>query len=180
MPSDHAPLRVGIAGLGTVGAAVARILAARGETLSRLAARDIVVNAVSARDRKRDRGIDLTGVAWFEDPVELARSRDIDVLVELIGGDEGPARAAVEAAIASGKAVVTANKALLAKHGNELALKAETAKLPLAFEAAVAGGIPIIKTLREALSGNEITRIQGILNGTCNYILSRMETEKLG
>ena len=180
MPSDHAPLRVGIAGLGTVGAAVARILAARGETLSRLAARDIVVNAVSARDRKRDRGIDLTGVAWFEDPVELARSRDIDVLVELIGGDEGPARAAVEAAIASGKAVVTANKALLAKHGNQLALKAETANLPLAFEAAVAGGIPIIKTLREALSGNEITRIQGILNGTCNYILSRMETEKLG
>ncbi|SDR52566.1 homoserine dehydrogenase [Rhizobiales bacterium GAS191] len=179
MPLDPAPLRVGIAGLGTVGAAVARILAARAETLSRIAGRGIVVAAVSARDRKRDRGVDLSGATWFDDPVELAVSPGIDVLVEVIGGDEGAPRAAIEAAIRAGKAVVTANKALLAKHGNELARAAELAKVPLAFEAAVAGGIPIIKTLREALSGNEITRIQGILNGTCNYILSRMETEKL-
>ncbi|MFI5013238.1 MAG: homoserine dehydrogenase [Hyphomicrobiales bacterium] len=179
MPLDDNPLRVGIAGLGTVGAAVCRILSARREALSRIAGREIVVAAVSARDRKRDRGLGLAVAAWFDDPVQLARAPGIDLVVELIGGDEGPSRATVEAAIGAGKAVVTANKALLAKHGTELARAAEKAKVPLAFEAAVAGGIPIIKTLREALSGNEITRIQGILNGTCNYILSRMETEKL-
>jgi homoserine dehydrogenase len=179
MPATPPPLRIGIAGLGTVGAAVARILAARREELASTAGRPLALTAVTARDRARDRGIDLSGVAWFDDPAALAASADIDLLVELIGGEEGPAKAAVEAALASGKAVVTANKALLARHGNALAAAAETAGLPLAFEASVAGGIPIVKTLREALPGNRVTRIQGILNGTCNYILSRMETEKL-
>jgi homoserine dehydrogenase len=135
---------------------------------------------VSARDRGRKRDVDLSNIAWFDDPAMLAGSPEVDLVAELIGGDEGPARATVEAALRAGKAVVTANKALLAKHGTELALTAEKRGVPLAFEAAVAGGIPIVKTLREALAGNEITRLQGILNGTCNYILSRMESEKLG
>ena len=156
-----------------------RILAQRHEALTRLTRRDIAVTAVSARDRSRDRGIDLGKARWFDDPVEMAKSADIDLVVELVGGEDDPAKAIVEAAIGAGRAVVTANKALLAKHGAELALAAEAAKVPLAFEAAVAGGIPIVKTLREALSGNQVLRIQGILNGTCNYILSRMETEKL-
>ena len=180
MPQDKTPLRVGLAGLGTVGSAVARILATRRMALSRIAGREIVLAGVSARDRTRDRGTDLGGVAWFDDPVALAAAPQLDVVVELIGGEEGAPRATLETAIRAGKGVVTANKALLAKHGTELARAAEKARVPLAFEAAVAGGIPIIKMLREALSGNEITRIQGILNGTCNYILSRMETEKLG
>ncbi|MBV8767611.1 MAG: homoserine dehydrogenase [Hyphomicrobiales bacterium] len=179
MPQDNAPLRVGLAGLGTVGSAVARILATRRPALSRIAGREIVLAAVCARDRGRDRGVDLKGAQWFDDPVALARAPELDLVVELIGGEEGSPRAMVEAAIKAGRGVVTANKALLAKHGIKLAMAAEKAGVPLAFEAAVAGGIPIIKTLREALSGNEITRIQGILNGTCNYILSRMETEKL-
>jgi homoserine dehydrogenase len=180
MPIASNPLRIGIAGLGTVGAAVIRILGKRREALARITGREIVVAAVSARDRSRDRGLDLTQARWFADPVEMAKSADIDLVVELIGGEDEPARSIVEAAIGAGKGVVTANKALLAKHGAELARAAEAAFVPLAFEAAVAGGIPIIKTLREALPGNEIIRIQGILNGTCNYILSRMEIEKLG
>jgi homoserine dehydrogenase len=180
MPLDQRPLRIGIAGLGTVGAAVFRILAKRHNALTNAIGREIVVSAVSARDRSRQRGIDVSQAKWFDDPLKMAQSPDLDVLVELIGGEDDPAKSVVEAALRSGKAVVTANKALLAKHGVELANAAEAAKVPLAFEAAVAGGIPIIKTLREALSGNEIVRIQGILNGTCNYILSRMEMEKLG
>ena len=180
MPHPPSPLRIGIAGLGTVGAAVIRILARRREALTRIVGREIAATAVSARDRSRDRGVDLTRARWFEDPVEMARSPEIDVIVELIGGEDEPAKSVVAAAIGAGKGVVTANKALLAKHGAELAAAAEAAKVPLAFEAAVAGGIPIIKTLREALPGNNIIRIQGILNGTCNYILSRMEMEKLG
>jgi homoserine dehydrogenase len=137
------------------------------------------VTSVCARDRTRDRGVDVSGLTWFDDPVALARSPDIDLFVELIGGDEGPARAAVEAALASGKSVVTANKALLAKHGMSLAKLAEDKRVALAFEASVAGGIPIVKTLREGLAGNSIERVYGILNGTCNYILSRMELEGL-
>jgi homoserine dehydrogenase len=134
---------------------------------------------VSARDKSRDRGIPLSDVTWFDEPVALARSPEIDLFVELIGGAEGPARAAVEAALAAGKPVVTANKALLAKHGMSLAKLAEEKRVALAFEASVAGGIPIVKTLREGLAGNEISRVYGILNGTCNYILSRMEQEGL-
>jgi homoserine dehydrogenase len=170
-------LRVGIAGLGTVGASVARVLQAKAGELTRQCGRDLVVTAVSARDRSRDRGIDLSGAKWFDDPVELAKSPDIDVFVELVGGDEGPARASVKAALEAGHHVVTANKALLAKHGVTLAEIAEKKGVLLNYEAAVAGGIPIIKTLREALAGNSVSRVFGILNGTCNYILTRMEAE---
>ena len=172
-------LRIGIAGLGTVGASVARVLRDKGAELTRQCGREIVVAGVAARDRKRDRGIDLSGVQWFDDPVALAKAPGIDVFVELIGGDEGPARLAVKAALDAGKHVVTANKALLAKHGVSLAEAAEKKGVLLNYEAAVAGGIPIIKTLREALAGNSVTRVFGILNGTCNYILTRMEREGL-
>jgi homoserine dehydrogenase len=141
------------------------------------AGREIVVTAVSARDRNRDRGVSLDGMAWFEDPLALAAA-DVDVVVELIGGSEGAAKALAEAALAAGKGFVTANKALLAMHGAALAEAAEAAKLALGFEAAVAGGIPVIKSLREGLSANRITRVSGILNGTCNYILTVMREEK--
>ncbi|WP_298965352.1 homoserine dehydrogenase [uncultured Methylobacterium sp.] len=171
-------LRLGIAGLGTVGASVIRMIARRGEALSRTG-RTVRVVAVSARDRSRDRGLDLSGVTWFDDPVALARSGEVDCVVELIGGAEGPARRTVEAALAAGKPVVTANKALLAHHGLALARAAEASGVSLACEASVAGGIPVIKALREALAGNAVSRVYGILNGTCNYILSRMELEGL-
>ena len=170
-------LRVGIAGLGTVGASVARVLRDKAAELTRQCGRDIVVTAVSARDPKRDRGIDLSAAKWFDDPIKLAEKADIDVFVELIGGDEGPARLAVKAALEAGRHVVTANKALLAKHGVALAEIAEKKGVLLNYEAAVAGGIPVIKTMREAMAGNAVTRVFGILNGTCNYILTRMEAE---
>ncbi|TPI15752.1 homoserine dehydrogenase [Mesorhizobium sp. B4-1-3] len=170
-------LRVGIAGLGTVGASVARVLRDKAAELTRQCGRDIVVTAVSARDPKRDRGIDLSAAKWFDDPVKLAEKADIDVFVELIGGDEGPARLSVKAALEAGRHVVTANKALLAKHGVALAEIAEKKGVLLNYEAAVAGGIPVIKTMREAMAGNAVTRVFGILNGTCNYILTRMEAE---
>ena len=172
-------LRVGIAGLGTVGGAVVRLLAAQASDLAARTGKKIVVTGVSARDPARERGIDLSGATWFATPKELAASENIDLFVELIGGDEGPARESVEAALASGKSVVTANKALLARHGVALARLAEQHHAALAFEASVAGGIPIVKTLREGLAGNSIERVYGILNGTCNYILSRMELEGL-
>ncbi|MBZ9767995.1 homoserine dehydrogenase [Mesorhizobium sp. CA6] len=170
-------LRVGIAGLGTVGASVARVLRDKAAELTRQCGRDIVVTAVSARDPKRDRGIDLSVAKWFDDPAKLAEKADIDVFVELIGGDEGPARLSVKAALEAGRHVVTANKALLAKHGVALAEIAEKKGVLLNYEAAVAGGIPVIKTMREAMAGNAVTRVFGILNGTCNYILTRMEAE---
>ena len=173
------PLRVGVAGLGTVGAAVVRILARQDNALAERCGRPIRVTAVSARDRAKARGIDISGYAWFDDPVDLARSREVDCVVELIGGGDGAAKDTVETALASGHHVVTANKALLAKHGLALAPLAERWGVALSFEAAAAGGIPVIKTLREALHGNAVWRVYGILNGTCNYILSRMETEGL-
>ncbi len=172
------PLRVGLAGHGTVGSAVRRRLREDGVQIAGGAGRPIVLTAVAARDRLRHQ-IVLGNVEWFEDAVSLARSDRIDVFVELIGGSEGVAREAVEAALASGKAVVTANKALLAHHGMALAEMAEHGRGQLNFEAAVAGGIPIVKVLREGLAGNRIDRVYGILNGTCNYILSRMEIEGL-
>ena len=172
-------LRIGIAGLGTVGAGVVALLAKQGAALAARTGKTIQVTAVSARDRMRDRGFDVSAMQWFDDPVALAASPDIDVFVELIGGDEGPARASVEVALKAGKPVVTANKALLARHGWALAALAESNGVALCYEAAVAGGIPVIKTIREGLAGNEITRVSGILNGTCNYILSRMEREEL-
>jgi homoserine dehydrogenase len=167
-------LRIGIAGLGTVGAGVVRLLAEQREMLSQRCGRDLKVVAISARERKRERGVDLENMVWHDDPVALARSNDVDVVVELIGGSDGVARHVVETAIAAGKPVVTANKALLAHHGTALAVAAEKAGVALGYEAAVAGGIPIIKALREGLVGNRITRLYGILNGTCNYILSTM------
>ncbi len=168
------PLRIAIAGLGTVGAGTVKLLHTNGVAIAARCGRTIAVTAVSARDRKKDRGLNLTGVAWFDDPVEMAAKAEADVIVELIGGSEGAARQTVETALARKLHVVTANKALLAHHGVALAKTAEAAGLTLAYEAAVAGGIPIIKALREGLAGNTIQRITGILNGTCNYILSTM------
>ncbi len=171
------PLRLGIAGVGTVGVGVLTMLSAHAERLAARCGRQITVTAVSARNREKRRGVDLSGYAWFDEPRDLARSRDIDVFVELIGGEGDPAREAVEAALEAGKPVVTANKALLAHHGVALAERAEAAGAALKFEAAVAGGIPVVKILRESLLGNETVRVYGILNGTSNYILSRMQHE---
>ena len=168
------PLSVAVAGLGTVGGGVLKLLRANADIIAARAGRPITVTAVSARDRTRDRGVSLTGLRWYEDPVALAADPAVDVVVELIGGSDGPAHALVQAAIAAGKPVVSANKALLAVHGAALAAAAEQRGVPLAFEAAVAGGIPVIKALREGLAGNRILRIAGILNGTCNYILTQM------
>jgi len=168
------PLNVGLAGLGTVGAGVLTVLRQNAELVAARAGRPIVVTAVSARERGRDRGVSLAGLRWFDDPVALARDPSVDVVVEVIGGAGGTARALVQAAIGAGKPVVTANKALLAEHGAALAEAAEHAGVALAFEAAVAGGIPVIKALREGLAGNHIMRVAGILNGTCNYILTVM------
>jgi homoserine dehydrogenase len=172
-------LRIGVAGLGTVGSSVLRMLARQDRVLSERCGRPIRVTAVSARARGKDRATDLSAFRWFDDPVALARAEEVDCVVELVGGAEGPALQTVEAAIASGKHVVTANKALLARHGLALAQAAEARGVALAFEASAAGGIPVIKTLREGLPGNTVTRLYGILNGTCNYILSRMELEGL-
>jgi homoserine dehydrogenase len=144
------------------------------EIVAARAGRPIAVTAVSARDRSRDRGVSLHGLHWFDDPVALAGDPNVDVVVELMGGSEGPARALAEATIAAGKPFVTANKALLAVHGADLARQAEERNIPLGFEAAVAGGIPAIKALREGLAGNRIAAVAGILNGTCNYILTQM------
>ena len=168
------PLSVGVAGLGTVGGGVLKMLRDNADIVTARAGRSIAVTAVSARDRSKDRGFPVTGLRWYEDPVALASDPAVDVIVELIGGSEGPARALAEAAIAAGKPLVTANKALLAVHGAELAAAAEERGVPLGFEAAVAGGIPVIKALREGLSGNRISAVAGILNGTCNYILTQM------
>ena len=172
-------LRVGVAGLGTVGAALVAQVSRQREQLTARCGRGIEIVAVCARSRTKNRGVDLKKMKWFSDPVALARSPDIDVLVELIGGAGNPAKAAVEAALSAGKSVVTANKALLAKHGVKLAMLAEKHNVALNFEAAVGAAIPIVKTLREGLAGNSIDRIYGILNGTCNYILTKMEQDNL-
>ena len=168
------PLRIAVAGLGNVGSGVLRLLDAHGALIAARAGRPIVVSAVSARDRRKPRPVDVSGLRWFEDPVTMAADPEVDVVLELIGGAEGAAKAVTEAAIAAGKHVITANKALLAIHGAALARAAELAKVSLAYEAAVAGGIPIIKSLREGLAANDISRVYGILNGTCNYILTSM------
>ncbi|HTV87944.1 MAG TPA: homoserine dehydrogenase [Stellaceae bacterium] len=167
-------LKLAVAGLGTVGAGTLLLLERQAELLALRAGRRIVVTAVSARDRRRDRGVDLSAVRWYEDAVAMAADPEIDVVVELIGGSDGVALRLVEAAIAHQKHVVTANKALLAEHGTRLAAAAEEAGVALAFEAAVAGGIPVIKSLRESLAGNRLSRVYGILNGTSNYILTTM------
>ena len=170
----NAPLRIGVAGLGTVGGGVVKLLTEHSRLLSVRAGRPIRLVAVSARSRAKKRDFALDGVRWERDPLALAEATDIDVVVELIGGSAGVARRLVQRAIARGKHVVTANKALLAMHGSQIALAAEKRGVAVAFEAAVAGGIPVVKALREGLVGNRVRRLYGILNGTCNYILSTM------
>lgn len=174
------PLKIGVAGLGTVGAGVVKLLTAHADLITARAGRPLMVTAVSARDRNRDRGLTLKDLTWHEDAVALAQDPQVDVVLELIGGAEGKAKALAEATIAAGKPFVTANKALLAVHGTALARAAEANNVGIAYEAAVAGGIPVIKSLREGLAGNKITRVAGILNGTCNYILTTMREEGRG
>jgi len=166
--------RVGVAGLGTVGGGLLQFLNERPDFAP--AGARAVVTGVSARSRSRPRSVDIGALPWFDDPVALATDDSIDVFVELVGGSDGPAKAAVEAALKAGKPVVTANKALIAEHGAELAALAEAQGVPLLFEAAVMGGTPAVKMLREAMVGDEVDSVAGILNGTCNYILSEMES----
>lgn len=165
--------RLGIAGLGTVGGGLLQFISDHPDFAP--AAGHAVLGGVSARNRQAIRPVDISNLPWFDDPVELARSPDTDIFVELIGGSDGPAKAAVEAALKAGKPVITANKALIAHHGAELAALAEAQGVPLVFEAAVMGGTPAVKMLREALVGDEVNSVSGILNGTCNYILTEME-----
>lgn len=170
----NTPLKIGIAGLGTVGAGVIKILQTNEAQISARSGRDIIVTVVSARDRNKDRGVNLGGLKWFDDAAKLADQDDVDIVLELIGGSEGVAKSLTENALSNGKHVVTANKALIAHHGTALAMIAEQKDVCLAFEAAVAGGIPIVKALRDGLAANKIKRLYGIMNGTCNYILTNM------
>ncbi len=170
------PLRIGLAGLGTVGAGVIKLLDENAALVSRRANRDIVITAVSARDRARNRGVDTQRYAWVDNAPDLASREDVDCIVELIGGADGPALAMARATLAVGKPFVTANKAMIAHHGQALAALAEAKAVALKFEAAVGGGIPVIKGMREGLAANAVTAVYGILNGTCNYILSEIES----
>jgi homoserine dehydrogenase len=172
-----APLRIALAGLGTVGVGVVQLIVENRDIIARRAGRSIEIVAVTARDRTKDRGIDISGYRWIDDMTALATSDDVDVVVELVGGSDGPALTLAREALGSGKALVTANKAMIAHHGMELAALAEAGGLALKYEAAVAGGIPVIKGLREGVAANRIERVYGILNGTCNYILSAMEKD---
>jgi homoserine dehydrogenase len=172
-------LRIAIAGLGTVGAGTVAVLTEHRALIAERGGRNVDIVAVSAQNRSKDRGVSLDGYDWYDDPVAMAREADVDLVLELIGGEDGPAKAVCEAAIAAGRHVVTANKALLAMHGDALASAAEAAGVSLNYEAAIAGGIPIVKALREGLAGNRITRVYGILNGTCNYILTEMREKRL-
>jgi homoserine dehydrogenase len=170
------PLRIALAGLGTVGAGVIRLLEANAVLLARRAGRELTITAVSARDRTKPRGVDIAGYAWEDDMTAMAGRPDVDVVVELVGGSDGPALTLARRTLGQGKSLVTANKAMIAHHGAELAAAAEYARVALKFEAAVAGGIPVIKGLREGAAANAIERVYGILNGTCNFILSTMES----
>jgi homoserine dehydrogenase len=174
-----APLRVGIAGLGTVGSEVVRLIEQQGRTLAARSGRAVRVVAVTARSKAKKRGLDLRGIEWAKSPQALAEDPNVDCFVELMGGAGDPAYSAIDTALKAGKSVVTANKALIAKHGLRLATAAEKHGGALNFEAAVGAAIPVIKTLREGLSGTSVNRVYGILNGTCNYILTRMEEEGL-
>ncbi len=171
------PLRIALAGLGTVGLGTLRLLEKNSDVIAARAGRALEVVAICARDRARDRGHDLSSYRWFDDPVEMAAKAEADIIVEMIGGSEGAAKAAVEQALSAGRSVVTANKALLAHHGTALAKLAESSGCTIGYEAAVAGGIPIIKGLREGLAGNRLSRVYGVLNGTCNYILTQMSED---
>lgn len=165
---------IAIAGLGTVGAAVARLLQQNAKLISARAGTVITLRAVSSRNKAKKRDCDLSSITWVDDPCMLPHMPDVDGVVELIGGADGIAYEVAHATLKAGKSLITANKALLAKHGVDLAKLAEANKTNIFYEASVAGGIPIIKTMREGLAGNNITSVQGILNGTCNYILTRM------
>ncbi|HEY5598981.1 MAG TPA: homoserine dehydrogenase [Kiloniellales bacterium] len=167
-------LRIAVAGLGTVGSGTLLLIQEHGDLIAARCGRPIRLAAVSARDRAKKRPVDISAARWFDDPVAMAGDPDIDVVIELIGGSDGIAKSVIDTAVAAGHSVITANKALLATHGTALARAAEAADVTLGYEAAVAGGVPVIKCLREGLAGNSVTRIYGILNGTCNYILSTM------
>jgi len=173
-----ASLRIAIAGLGTVGGGTLKIVSSQAAMIEKRCGRKVVITGIAAKDKKKNRGVDTSKMKWFDNPVDMASDATIDVVVECIGGSEGVARELVTQALANGKSVVTANKALIAHHGVELAKLAEKSSAVLAFEAAVAGGIPIIKALRDGLAANNFKRITGILNGTCNYILTTMWNEK--
>ncbi len=175
--TDRPPLRIALAGLGTVGIGVLKLLNENAALIARRAGRPIIVTAITARDRHKDRGIDLSPYSWDDDMANLSAREDVDAVVELIGGADGPALTLARNTLAKGKAFVTANKAMIAHHGMELAWTADATDTPLKFEAAVAGGIPVIKALREGASANRINRVYGILNGTCNFILTKMEAE---
>jgi homoserine dehydrogenase len=179
-PDQPRPLRVALAGIGVVGGGVIRLLEANRDLITRRAGRPVEIVALNARDRNKDRGIDLSAYNWVDDMGALAQSDDVDVIVEMIGGADGPALTLARQALGAGKALVTANKAMIAHHGLDLARIAEEKDTPLKYEAAVAGGIPVIKAIREGASANEIARVYGILNGTCNYILTLMEREGAG
>ncbi|MBU7589095.1 MAG: homoserine dehydrogenase [Sphingopyxis terrae] len=171
------PLRVALAGIGVVGGGVVRLLEANRDLIARRAGRAVEIVAVSARDRQKDRGVDLSPYRWEDDMAALVEAEDVDVVVEMVGGADGPALTLARQALGAGKALVTANKAMIAHHGLDLAQIAEAQDTPLKYEAAVAGGIPVIKAIREGASANQIARVYGILNGTCNYILTLMERE---
>lgn len=175
--NESKPLRLAIVGLGTVGAGVIRLLTENRDLIARRAGRPIEVVAISARDRSKDRGVDLSPYEWVDDMSTLATRPDIDAIIELIGGADGPALVLARQALANRKPFVTANKAMIAHHGLALAGEAEKADVPLKYEAAVAGGVPVIKGLREGAAANRIMRVYGILNGTCNFILSTMEKD---
>ena len=171
------PLRVALAGIGVVGGGVVRLLEANRDLIARRAGRAVEIVAISARDRQKDRGVDLSPYRWEDDMAALVEAEDVDVVVEMVGGADGPALTLARQALGAGKALVTANKAMIAHHGLDLARIAEAQDTPLKYEAAVAGGIPVIKAIREGASANQIARVYGILNGTCNYILTLMERE---
>ncbi len=172
---NNKPIKIGVAGLGTVGVGVLKILKKNQTRIANLIDRKLQVVAVSAKNQSKSRKVNLNGIEWVNNSLDLAARDDIDIVVEVIGGSSDPAKKLIELALSNGKHVVTANKALLAEHGHSLALMAEDKKVALRFEAAVAGGIPIIKTLTEGLTSNSIYRVAGVMNGTCNYILTRME-----
>ena len=167
-------LRVGLAGLGTVGGGLFKLLQQQGGTIEARCGVPIVVTAVSARNRSQQRSFDVGNLVWHDNAASLARDENVDVVCELIGGSDGISLELCQSALEAGKHVVTANKALMAIHGSTLAQKAENNNVELRYEAAVAGGIPVIKAIREGLSGNTISGVFGILNGTCNYILTEM------
>ena len=167
------PVKVGLLGLGTVGCGTVNVLMRNGEEIFRRAGRGIQIIRASARDIGRARGCELQGVTLTSDPFEVVNDPEVGIVLELIGGYE-PARELVLKAIENGKHVVTANKALIALHGNEVFARAQEKGVMVAFEAAVAGGIPIIKALREGLTGNTLQWLAGIINGTGNFILTEM------